>query len=290
MIWVAVALLVYLAILALAVRVSLYPIRSPIFLSPGAMGVPQEDVEFASADGTPIRGWWVRHPNPKGVAVLIHGYLMNRSELTPLAARLHAFGWASLIIDLRAHGKSGGKKSSLGVHERHDVAAAANGARAAYPDAKVVLIGSSMGAAAGAFALADDPGVADGIVLDSGFSRLPDAVLGWWYFVGGQPLRALLWPTVPLAAPFVGFNPYKVDVGKALESVKVPVLIIHGDADTLAHPDQARRNQSKAGDHGETVWFEHCGHSEARWVQPDRYYEAVETFLAKVAGDSSSRP
>lgn len=289
MIWIAIVVLVYLAVLALAVRVSLYPIRSPIFLSPGAMGSPQEEVEYPSADGTPIRGWWVRHPNPVGVAVLVHGYLMNRAELTPLAARLHGKGWACLVIDLRAHGRSGGKKSSLGVHERHDVIAAARGARVEYPEAKIVLIGSSMGAAASAFALQEDPEVADGIVLDSGFSRLADAVLGWWYFVGGKPLKALLWPTVPLAAPFVGFNPYKVDVGKALASFEKPVLIIHGDADTLADPGQAKRNLKFAGDRGEIVWFEGCGHSEARWLFPERYYAAVEGFLAKVAG-GSSRP
>lgn len=290
MIWVAIILLIYVAILILAVRVSLFPIRSPIFLSPGALGVPQEEVEFASFDGTPIRGWWVRHPDPAGVALLVHGYLMNRAELTPLAARLHARGWASLVIDLRAHGRSGGRMSSLGVKERFDVIAAAKGAREAYPDAKLVLIGSSMGAAASVFALADEPELADGVILDSGFSRLPDAVTGWWYFVGGKPLQALLWPTVPLSAPFVGFNPYKVDVGKALASFDKPVLIIHGEADTLAAPSQAKRNLSFAGERGEAVWFERCGHSEARWVHPERYYVAVEKFLDKVVSGGSSRP
>jgi len=283
LIWLVVVLLLYLAVLALAVRVSLYPVRSPIFLSPGALGVPQEEVEFASIDGTPLRGWWVRHDDPTGIAILVHGYLMNRAELTPLAARLHAKGWASLIIDLRAHGKSGGKKSSLGVQERFDVEAAARLARETYPGAKIVLIGSSMGSAASAFALAEQPGIADGIILDSGFSRLPDAVLGWWYFVGGKPLRALLWPTVPLAGPFVGFNPYKVDVGKALAKAEKPVLLIHGDADTLANPAQAKRNLEMAGDRGEIVWFERCGHSEARWLHPERYYAAVEDFLERLA-------
>src|SRR6188474_2813153 len=229
MIWILILLGLYLGVLFLALRVSLYPVRTPVFMSPGALGTPQEEFEVVSSDATPIRGWWVRHPRPRGVLVMAHGYLMNRSELSPLAAQLYEKGWASLIIDLRAHGKSGGKKSTFGVTEKHDVAAAARKARESYPGLPVVLIGSSMGSAASAFALADDPSLADGLVLDSSYSKLPDAVLGWWYFLGGKPLRAFLWPTVFVAWPFVRFNPFKVDVAEAVKKLQIKVLLMHGD-------------------------------------------------------------
>lgn len=282
MTWLLVLGLIYVGILVLALRLSLYPVRTPVFISPGAMGAPQTDVEIASEDGIAVRGWWVKHPEPKGVAILVHGYLMNRSELTPLAVYLYTKGWSSLLIDLRAHGRSGGRKSTLGVQERHDVASAARRVRAENPDLPVILVGSSMGSAACAFALADDPSLADGLILDSGYSRLPEAVLGWWYFLGGWPLRALLWPSAVIAWPFVGYNPFKVDVARALGILTQPIMLLHGDCDTLASPDQAKRNLAACRERAEIVWFIGCGHSEGRWVYPDVYYSAIDKFVVRV--------
>ena len=225
MTWVLALGLLYMGLLLLALRLSLFPVRTPVFISPGSMGAPQSEAEMVSLDGTTIRGWWVRHQDPKGVAVLVHGYLMNRSELAPLAVYLFTKGWSSLVLDLRAHGRSGGRKSTLGVKERMDVMAAARRVRAENPGLPVILCGSSMGSAACAFALEEDDSLADGLILDSAYSRLPDAVLGWWYFLGGWPLRALLWPTPLIAWPFVGYNPYKCDVARALAILDLPVLL-----------------------------------------------------------------
>ena len=282
MVWLLVLLAIYLLILGVAVRLSLFPARTPVFISPGSMGFPQEDFETETRDGIRIRGWVVPHSQPKGVAVLIHGYLMNRSELTPLACWLHQRGWASVIVDLRAHGKSSGRKSTLGIQERLDVAAAARYARQRFAGIPVLLVGSSMGSAAATFALSEDPTLADGLVVDSGYSRLPDAVLGWWYFLGGAPLRFVLAPSVLLAAPFVGFNPFKVDVANALPKVTSPVLFVHGECDTLAAPSQVLRNHAAYAGDTEIIWFPGCGHSEGRWIHPDRYYEAMERFLAMI--------
>jgi pimeloyl-ACP methyl ester carboxylesterase len=282
MTWVWVLGLVYLGLLLLALRLSLYPVRTPVFISPGSMGAPQSEAELVSLDGTAIRGWWVKHQDPKGVAILVHGYLMNRSELTPLAVYLFTKGWSSLIIDLRAHGRSGGKKSTFGVKERMDVITAARRVRAENPGLPVILCGSSMGSAACAFALEEDETLADGLILDSSYSRLPEAVLGWWYFLGGWPLRAFLWPTTLIAWPFVGYNPFKCDVASALAILNKPILILHGDCDTLASPDQARRNLAACRDRAEMVWFIGCGHSEGRWIFPDVYYDAIDRMLEKM--------
>ncbi len=282
MIWILVALSLYLAVLLFAVWLSLHPFRTPVFISPGSLGTPQADLEVETEDGIKVRGWRVDHPNPKGIAVLAHGYMMNRSELTPLAAWLYARGWSSMLLDLRAHGRSGGRRSTFGVKERRDIAAAVKQAKSEVPGVPVVLIGSSMGAAASAFALAEEADLADGLVLDSAYSRLPEAVLGWWYFLGGGFLRLLLAPTVLLAAPMVGFNPFRVDVARALQGLETPVLILHGDADTLATPWHARRNCAASRNAGEIVWLTGCGHSEGRWIHPDTYHQALSVFLDRI--------
>lgn len=283
MIWLLIALGVYVLILLGIAWISLHPYHIPIFLSPGGLGCPQESVEFQTDDGITLRGWWVEVPNARAVAVVSHGYMMNRSELSPLAPLLASKGISSLYYDFRAHGRSGGKKSFLGFRERMDVAAAARYARSRVPGAKVILIGSSMGAAASALAQGDDPTLADGLVLDSCYSKLSNAVIGWWRFLGGEFLAFLLWPTAIISLPLAGFNPFKVDISHALSQAgPVPILFFHGDVDTLALPSEAVRNQAACQGPTAMVWLKGCGHSEGRWIHPGLYNGELLAFLERV--------
>jgi alpha-beta hydrolase superfamily lysophospholipase len=271
---------------------SLHPIRTPVFVSPGLMGAPQEDV-ILQMPRHRLRGWWVRAENPKGVVVFVHGYLMNRAELAPVAYQLWKQGYASLLIDLRAHGGSGGKKCTLGYFEREDVAEALRYARGRAEGLPLIVVGSSMGAAASALALADDPSLADVLVMDSGYSMLSSAVLGWWRFLGGQKLMVMLAPTLYVAAPMAGFSPFSVDIAAALAKIgPKPVLHLHGERDTLALPAEAQRNYDACAGPKRLVWFAGLGHSEYRWEQPVKYMEALEDFLAEhaiLANDPGAR-
>ncbi|HEY0866235.1 MAG TPA: alpha/beta hydrolase, partial [Fimbriimonas sp.] len=123
-------------------------------------------------------------------------------------------------------------------------------------------------------------GLADALVLDSCYGKLSSAILGWWRFVGGKLLMVVLWPTALVTMPFVGFNPFKVDVSKGLgRLLGTPVLVLHGERDDLALPSEARRNFDACPGPKRLVWFERAGHSEFRWEQPEKYYRELLGFL-----------
>jgi len=279
MIWLAGILGFYVLGMVAIAWFSLHPIRIPVFFAPASVDIPQEDVEFES-DGIRLRGWWLPAPEARSTMVLAHGYLMNRSELSPVAVLLQRRGVNCLIFDFRAHGKSRGRKSTLGLLEAHDVKAAVAFARQKAPGTKIGLIGSSMGAAASALACGADPGLADVLVLDSAYGRMSSAIIGWWRFLGGPTLAAILTPTAVIAAPLAGFNPFKVDVSEAIAKAgPVPILILHGDRDNLALPAEAERNLAACAGPKEIVWFAGMGHSEGRWEQPEKYRDALFAFL-----------
>ncbi|HSI71910.1 MAG TPA: alpha/beta hydrolase [Fimbriimonas sp.] len=281
-----VSILVALAVLYLVVVLgiawlSLHPLRTPVFISPGSMGAPHEEVVIKTPSHI-LRGWWVPAEREDVVCVFVHGYLMNRAEMTPVAFQMWRLGIPSLLIDFRAHGRSGGRSCTLGFREREDVKDALRYTRDRLPKAKIVLVGSSMGAAASALALADEPGLAEVLVMDSGYSRLSNAVLGWWRFLGGRTLMTILAPTVYFATPMAGFNPFKVDIAQALAKIgPKPILHLHGTKDSLALPTEAERNHAACVGPSELVWFEGYGHSEYRWEQPETYLNALLAFLRK---------
>jgi len=280
MAWILGVAAAYLLLLLLVARLSLRPLRTPLFVSPGFMGVPQEEVAFETEDGVPLRAWWVEGPADGPVALLVHGYLMNRCELTPMAPWLHRLGFSCLLPDLRAHGRSGGRQTGLGWLERRDVRAAVAWIRSRRPGARIVLVGSSMGAVASAFALAEDPDLADCAILDSAYSRLAEAIPGWWEFLAGRWLRVLLAPMLLLAWPMAGFNPFRVDVARALRGFDGRrLLLVHGERDVLAPPSHARRNAAAAEPPAQILWMPECDHSEGRWLHPTRFYDGVFGFL-----------
>ena len=287
MIWLYLLLGVYALVLATVAWLSVRPFRTPVFLSPGALGAPQEEVSLPTTEGHTLRGWWIEPPEPKVIAVMSHGYMMNRCELVPLAVHLVKQGVASLTIDLRAHGRSGGSTCGFGIREKEDIRAAVAWARERLPGKPVILIGSSMGAAASAFVAAEDPQAVQGLVLDSAYSTLLSGMLGWWRFLGGPALSVALAPTVVLALPVLRCNPARVDVAESLRAIKVPVLLIHGDADDLARPSEAVRNHA-ACPHADLVWLAGCGHSEGRWIHPELYHRSVEALVAKVLAASEA--
>lgn len=272
--------LAYAGLLFTVAWFSVHPKRIPIFLSPGALGAPQEDVEILNPNGTRLAAWWVECPGSTAVVILCHGYLMNRSELTPQAVMLYKEGCSCLLFDFPSHGKSGGSKTGLGWSEKDDVRAAVEWVRLRSPGARIALYGSSMGAAASALALGVDPKLADALILDSAYSKLDEAVRGWWRFLGGRFLAAVLGPTIYFSTLMVDFNPRHVDVAEALSKARgIPALILHGDRDDLAPPSDALRNQEAAGAHARLIWFEGCGHSEGRWMHPELYHRELLSFL-----------
>ena len=259
-----------------------YPFRTPIFLSPGFMGTAQTSVEFVdSGTGKLLYGWWVPLDNPKVVMICCHGFMMNRAELAPFASRFKDRKMAFLFFDFPAHGASEGRRSGFGYRERTAVASAVAEARKKYPAAKIILTGSSMGAVACSFALSDDPNLADGLILDSCYDRLVDAINGWWLFLGGKKLRAVLYPVAWLGGPISGLNPFSVVVSRALAKVSVPTLVLHGTADSLAPLSHAEANFAALAGPKEMVTFAGRNHSEARWEEPEKYFESIESFISK---------
>jgi alpha-beta hydrolase superfamily lysophospholipase len=271
------------------VRASLQPPRTPFFLSPRDMGLPYQEVAFPSRDGVHLHGWWIPAPNPCGVAILCHGYLMNRCEPLPLARHLHAHGFHCLVFDFRASGKSEGQLCTIGDLERLDVLGAVDFAERTAPGLPIVVYGASMGAAAAILAAAQD-GRIRAVVADSGYARLSDAVNDWWRGSLGRGVAFLLIPSRWIGMAITRRSPYRVAPEEAIGKLSPrPVLIIHGTRDYLITPRHAERLYRAAGEPRKIWWAEGSEHVQARFDHPDTFYPlVVEFFLEAIREPSRS--
>jgi uncharacterized protein len=129
-----------------------------------------QDVEFPSEDGVLLRGWLSDVPDARGTVVIGHGYRDDRRQMLSLAPALGAIGLRALLIDFRAHGRSGGSRITIGVEEARDVRASLSWA--ANLGGPVAYVGFSMGAAA--YLLAGRE--AHAAVIDSPYDTLAETI------------------------------------------------------------------------------------------------------------------
>lgn len=269
--------LLYAVFLMVVAFVSVRPPRIPTFLSPGVLGERDEVVEIVTEDSVTLRGWWVEG-TVNTVVVCFHGFLANRCEWVPYAPRLRASGPSLLFVDHRCHGGSARGKCTFGIDEVKDVRAAVEYARDRLRGCKVVLLGSSMGGTAAARAVATDPKLADGLILDGPYANLAEAAKGFWYVTGFKSVAVLMAPAGSFGRLWLGFDPKKVDMlGTYAGLREVPTLFLYGTADTVVPKGSAAKCVEASG--GQVEWFEGSGHAQGRFAEPDRYYSSIDRFL-----------
>jgi uncharacterized protein len=238
------------------------------------------DVAIAAADGAVLRGWFLRPAEANGnAAIVLHGVGANRTGMLGTAGLLLRHGYAVLLPDARAHGASGGAIAAYGVLESADIRRWVNWIEQSHPRC-VYGLGDSMGAAQ----LLQSVAVVlqfCAVVAESTFSSFREAA----FDRVGQQFRTGPWLGQTLMRPVVeegliyariryGVNLEQASPERAIAVSRVPVLLIHGLADTNLPPRHSER--IKAANPGVVLWEPlHAGHCGASDAEPEEYERRV---------------
>lgn len=232
----------------------------------------------------------VHHPDPRAVLVFLSG-THNPSSVTAFfghAAWLREHGYASLLVELRAHGESEGDRIGLGFEEVLDVQAAVAhlGRAPAYAGVPIVAYGLSLGGATAINATGLTPEI-DALVSLSGFSSWSDV------FVDSMGLPE---PFASLQRHFVDLYTslaYGVDRRAITPKAQIrnlgerPALLVHSRGDTQVPFASFERLVAAAPAHAETWVREGDAHlivAEGSFLNPadDAEYAArVLGFLER---------
>jgi alpha-beta hydrolase superfamily lysophospholipase len=107
----------------------------------------EENLLIPSAQGARLNVIHWPVPNANHVLCIVHGLAEHAGRYQGMARHLSAAGIAVLAVDLRGHGQSTGKRGHTRryAHLLDDVEELLKAARAEYTDAKLALLGHSMG-------------------------------------------------------------------------------------------------------------------------------------------------
>jgi uncharacterized protein len=248
----------------------LHPGRRPVATIPS---LAHRDVAVEGG-GVVLRGWLFPASAPSaGVTVVyLHGVGDNRASGTWIAEKLVRRGFDLLTYDSRAHGASSGDACTYGFHEKRDLSRALD----QLGIARAVVVGTSLGAAVALQAAAEDPRIV-GVVSVATFSDLAAIARerAPFFATSGQIRRAL-----ELAEQQGGFRTAEVSPVGSAASVHVPVLVVHGGADTETSPDHSRRVFDALAGPKRLRVVDGAGHNDAL----GKVWPEVERFIVEVSG------
>ena len=245
--------------------------------------LPFEEVSITSFDGLTLRAKYYHRCNGAPVHIQCHGY--RGSALRDFCGGSKLAREAdhnALVIDHRGHGKSGGKTITFGILERQDVLSWARYAEQRFgADTPLFLSGISMGASTVLMAAELPlPESVVGIVADCPYSS-PEAIIRRVCAQRGFP-PALTMPFVHLAARVLGG--FRLRACSALEAVtqaKIPILLIHGEADNFVPCDMSRAIREACASECTLLTFPGAEHGTSFLADAGRYRTALQTFMAR---------
>ena len=186
----------------------------------------------------------------RGIVLLMHGFRSSALHDFSLAIKIyHDMGFGCFMPYHRAHGESEGKYITYGVKERYDVVSWCRYIEEKFPGTPVILDGISMGASTVMMALGLElPDNVKGAVADCGFTTPNDE----FKYVMKEKIHLKPFPflyTTALAARiFARFSFKKASTVDALRKNKLPLLIAHGERDSLVPHSMSVVNYEAAKD------------------------------------------
>lgn len=249
-----------------------------------------EEVTIRSFDGTLLYGRYYHLKDGAPLEILFHGYRSHPyRDCSGGHSLARKMGFNTLVVDQRAHGDSGSGTICFGIKERKDClcwVAYANQRFGA--DAPIILSGLSMGAATVLMAAGLNlPKNVACVIADSPYSApiaIIEKVCGDMHY----PV-ALCRPFIHLGARiYGGFNLSECTAKEAVSHAKVPILLLHGEADHFVPCDMSREIAESCASRIEVHTFPEAGHGLCYMTDPLRYERTVYQFLCTIPAVSGS--
>jgi fermentation-respiration switch protein FrsA (DUF1100 family) len=258
-----VGVVVYLAIVAVmyfAQRSLLY-FPETLRTAPAQARLPEaEEVVLDTADGERVIVWHIAPRGDQPVVLYFHG---NGGALRYRVDRYRALtqdGTGLVLLSYRGYGGSSGRPSEDGLIE--DARAAYAFAAQHYPAARLVIWGESLGS-----------GVAVAIAAEKAAEKKVVRLVLEAPFASAVSVAASVYPFVPVR--FLMKDQFRSDL--RIRKVTAPVLIVHGDRDTVIPIESGERLYSLIEGPKRFLRIPGAGHEDLG----TRAIEAMKAFVAE---------
>lgn len=245
---------------------------------------PQEEVSVMSGDGLRLCGTFFPCEGSDRAVVCFHGYTSEGlNDFSSIAGFYLEKGWSVLMVDERAHGRSGGTYIGFGCLDRYDALLWIRYMKERLgPDCRLVLHGISMGGAAVLMTAGLKlPKQVKAVIADCAFTSAWEVfshVLKTMYHMPSFPIMQI---ADRMARKEAGYGLDECNAREEVKKAQVPILFIHGGGDTFVPCSMAYELYDACRSKKELFVVPGAGHAESYYKDRKGYEEAVNRLLGQ---------
>lgn len=247
---------------------------------------PHEDVYKKSGDGLNLHAIYVPSDSKEEkIAICFHGYTGQAgSDFCGISDYYLRNGYSLLLVDQRAHGKSEGEYIGFGCLDRIDACSWIDWVIARCGEqVKIVLHGISMGAATVLMTSGLElPAQVKGVISDCAFTSPKEVFTHVLHSMYHMPAFPTMQITDWMNRKKAGYGLDECNAAREVRKAKVPVLLIHGDADTFVPCSMCDEIEKNCASETTKLIIRGAAHAESYYKDMEAYEDAMTVFLEGV--------
>ncbi|REB08025.1 alpha/beta hydrolase [Sporosarcina sp. BI001-red] len=246
---------------------------------------PKNTITMQSYDNLKLKAQFIKNNKSDAhqAVILAHGFRNTGEDMGKYAKFYYDQGFDVLLPDARGHGDSEGDYIGYGWHERLDYKDWIQYLIQQHDAEQIILQGNSMGAATVLMTSGEKlPKQVKGIVADSSYSTVKKELAHQLKSIYGLPAFPLLDVTSVIAKIRAGYTLQEASAVAQVKKNKVPLLLIHGEADDLVPTEMATELYEAASGDNELWIVPDAGHTKAFDNITGEYEEKLSQYLDKV--------
>lgn len=239
-----------------------FPVRE-VDSTPADAALEYEELFLRTEDGVRISAWYVPAEGALCTMLWFHGNAGNIGDRVEHLKVYHD-RWRvnQMIVEYRGYGKSQGVVSEQGTYEDGRAAVRYLTSQKGVSWDHLVLFGRSLGAAVAVQMASDFP--CAGLMLEAPFTSVRDMARKHYPVLGHVfPLRV------------------HYDSMAKITGIHVPLLILHGDRDSIVPLEQGKRLFDAANEPKTFFVIQGAGHNDILGHGDERYHETVRGFIGQ---------
>lgn len=243
-----------------------FPSRDVLF-TPENVHLEYEDIFMQTKDGVRVHAWYIPCQEATATMLWFHGNAGNIGDrVDHLKVYHNRWKVNQMIVEYRGYGKSEGRVSEEGTYEDGRAAVRyLTSEKGVSPD-KLFIFGRSLGSAVAVQMALESP--CAGLMLEAPFTSVRDMAKTHYPLLGHiYPLR-------------IRYD----SIGK-LDRIHVPLLILHGDQDTIVPVEMGKRLFRAANEPKTYFTIRNAGHNDILIRMDKLYHETVQDFIQKCIQD-----
>ncbi len=244
-----------------------------------------DEVSITTDDGLTLPGFFYINENKtENTFVCVHGYNTNSDfAFAAMVEPILNAGYNCFLVNHRHFGGHEGKFTGFGILEKDELRKWIDCVNEYFPNGKIMLYGTSMGAATIMQASDQELPNVVGFIEDCGFTTCYDELNYLMGSVVKIPTKPFISSLGVMTKAFLDLDIKASDSREALKNTKLPALFIHGGRDNFVPTEMVQECFDACGSEDKKlIIYDEARHVQSHFKYPEQYEKDIFEFAERI--------